>query len=233
MRNSTDPSPLRIVIVTDVCLFSEGLARILGGRPDVEVVATGPPSSEILDCIGDSCPNVILVDAATVRASNLATRLGASAAQREIPVVAFAISEEDEEEVLACVEAGVAGFVARTATVDELASVLVSAVRGEVRCPPRLTSIVFRRVAHLAAIRPFPPDERGLTQREHEIAVLIEGGLSNKEIAVRLGIEVATVKNHVHSLLEKFHVHRRSEAAALLRSRRRWVTRPTRALSQI
>jgi DNA-binding NarL/FixJ family response regulator len=228
MHNLADRPAVRIVIVTDVCLFSEGLTRILGGRPDVEVVATARPGGGILAFIGQSSPDVILVDAATVRASNLAAHLEASAAQREVPVVAFAVSEEDEEEILACVEAGVAGFVARTATVDELVSVLASAVRGEVRCPPRLTSIVFRRVARLAAIRPFPPDERGLTQREHEIGALIEGGLSNKQIAVRLGIEVATVKNHVHSLLEKFRVHRRSEAAALMRSQHRWTTSPLR-----
>jgi DNA-binding NarL/FixJ family response regulator len=58
-----------------------------------------------------------------------------------------------------------------------------------------------------------------LTVRESEIVRLIDQGLSNKEIAVRLGIEVATVKNHVHNLLEKLRVHRRAEAAAHLRAR--------------
>jgi two-component system, NarL family, nitrate/nitrite response regulator NarL len=58
-----------------------------------------------------------------------------------------------------------------------------------------------------------------LTARESEIVRLIDEGLSNKEIAIRLGIEVATVKNHVHNLLEKLRVHRRAEAAAQLRVR--------------
>ncbi len=52
-----------------------------------------------------------------------------------------------------------------------------------------------------------------LTRREREIASLIQEDLSNKEIAVRLRIEVATVKNHVHNLMEKLNIHRRAEAA--------------------
>jgi two-component system nitrate/nitrite response regulator NarL len=228
------PGPaIRIVIVTDVCLFSEGLAQILGNRPDLEVIASARPGQEILAFIQESSPDAVLVDAATVRASNIASCLAASVGQRKVPVVAFAISEEDEEEVIACVEAGVSGFVARTATVEELASVLISAVHGELRCPPRLTSIVFRRMARLAVGRPSLPDQRGLTQREGEIAALIESGLSNKEIALRLGIEVATVKNHVHSLLEKLRVRRRAEAAALLRAHQRWTPRTVRPAGQI
>jgi DNA-binding NarL/FixJ family response regulator len=58
-----------------------------------------------------------------------------------------------------------------------------------------------------------------LTSREREIVVLIDQGCSNKDIARRLGIEVATVKNHVHNILEKLHARRRSEAAAMVAGR--------------
>ena len=56
-----------------------------------------------------------------------------------------------------------------------------------------------------------------LTRRETEIVQLIDQGLSNKEIAQRLGIDIYTVKNHVHNILEKLRVHRRGEAAARMR----------------
>jgi two-component system, NarL family, nitrate/nitrite response regulator NarL len=56
-----------------------------------------------------------------------------------------------------------------------------------------------------------------LTEREAQIADLVADGLSNKAIAARLSIELATVKNHVHSVLEKLRVHSRGEAAAMLR----------------
>jgi two-component system nitrate/nitrite response regulator NarL len=64
-----------------------------------------------------------------------------------------------------------------------------------------------------------PPGASRLTVREREILGLIDDGMSNKEIARKLCIEVRTVKNHVHNLLEKLSVHRRGEAAALLRGR--------------
>src|SRR5438477_518142 len=62
-------------------------------------------------------------------------------------------------------------------------------------------------------------DPRSLTAREREVARLVDRGLSNKEIASHLSIELPTVKNHVHSILEKVNVSRRDEAAVVLRNR--------------
>jgi DNA-binding NarL/FixJ family response regulator len=78
-----------------------------------------------------------------------------------------------------------------------------------------------RRVATLTAERPGLPRSSPLTAREEEIVMLIDEGLSNKEIGQRLYIEVATVKNHVHSILEKLKVSRRTQAAARMRALRR------------
>jgi len=95
--------------------------------------------------------------------------------------------------------------------------VVSAAVRGELPCSPRIAGGLLRRVTALAAERWSREEPYRLTAREAEIAQLIERGLSNKEIARTLCIEVSTAKNHVHSILEKLHVHRRVEAAALLR----------------
>jgi DNA-binding NarL/FixJ family response regulator len=86
-------------------------------------------------------------------------------------------------------------------------------------------------VAALAADAAPTPPVTALTVREREIARLVEDGLSNKQIAGRLGIEVATVKNHVHNLLEKLQVHRRGEAVARLRRRDGLRPAPTGAVS--
>jgi two-component system, NarL family, nitrate/nitrite response regulator NarL len=84
----------------------------------------------------------------------------------------------------------------------------------------------------LAAARPLEGEHLALTKRENEIVALIDAGLSNKEIGCSLGIETATVKNHVHSLLEKLRVHRRAEAAAIVRTQRRMTSRmPGREVS--
>jgi len=84
-------------------------------------------------------------------------------------------------------------------------------------CTPRLAAMLLGRVATLAQERRVPSALDELTAREREVVELLGEGLSNKEIASGLQIEVATVKNHVHNILDKLHVTRRAEAAALAR----------------
>jgi DNA-binding NarL/FixJ family response regulator len=92
-----------------------------------------------------------------------------------------------------------------------------------------VAAVLLRRVATLAAEREGDP-AASLTIREREILDLIDEGLSNKQIAQRLCIEVPTVKNHVHNLLEKLGVQSRHEAAALVRGRPRAFSRYSEAL---
>jgi DNA-binding NarL/FixJ family response regulator len=132
-----------------------------------------------------------------------------------IPVVAIGIADSDTE-VLACAERGVAGYVTRDGSVEELAATIRGAARGELICSPQTAGTLMRRLATLAAeLNPRSATAR-LTRREREVAALMQEDLSNKEIASRLRIEVATVKNHVHNVLDKLQVHRRGEAARLL-----------------
>ena len=90
-------------------------------------------------------------------------------------------------------------------------------MRGELLCPPRTAALLLGRLASLAKGETNNLDGVTLTRREREIVTLIDGGRSNKEIALRLNIEVATVKNHVHRILDKLQVTTRAEAAARLR----------------
>jgi two-component system, NarL family, nitrate/nitrite response regulator NarL len=145
----------------------------------------------------------------------------------EARVVAFAVSGADEEAV-ACAEAGVAGYLLRDQSLAELMEVMTSVANGQAACPPPVAAALIRRVGQLAGERPAATEWDRLTPREDEILGLIERGMSNKEIARRLGIEVRTVKNHVHNLLEKLRVRRRGEAAAMLRTRRGAMDRTSR-----
>src|SRR6266571_3842650 len=128
-------------------------------------------------------------------------------------VVALGVIE-DYDDVLGCAEAGVPGYVPREASIDDIVGVIESVHRGEAICSPRVAASL---LAALAAGSVAGPLRAHLTDREREVVHLIDDGLSNKEIARELGIEVATVKNHVHNILEKVQVHRRGEAAAQVR----------------
>ena len=203
---------LRVMVVSDVRLYREGLARALAAQPEVEV-AENRVEEVLLKLRGSEPDIVLLADSAIVRTTELAAR----AADNGVRVVAFAVAEEDEDEILACAQVGVAGFVERNATMEELLTTLRTASQGEVHCSPRIARLLVRRVAALTGSGSQPGETLPLTRRQRDIFALIERGLSNKEIAIRLGIEVATVKNHVHDLLRKLQVTRRGEAAAVAR----------------
>jgi DNA-binding NarL/FixJ family response regulator len=125
-------------------------------------------------------------------------------------VVAVAVSELGAD-VIACAEAGICGYVARDGNVEHLIGAIMGALTGELVCPPQITAMLFDRVATLHSSRPPSPSGEGLTRREREIAKLIARGLQNKEIARCLCLSNATVKNHVHNILQKLHFQRRNE----------------------
>jgi two-component system nitrate/nitrite response regulator NarL len=135
------------------------------------------------------------------------------AALPEVQVLALAIDDTDES-VVAWAEAGVAGFVTRDTSLDGLMGAVESVAQGGTSCSPRATAALLRRLASLAEVRRRVDRGGQLTPREREIVALIDQGLSNKQIASELQIEIATVKNHVHSVLEKLQVQRRGAAAA-------------------
>jgi DNA-binding NarL/FixJ family response regulator len=160
-------------------------------------------------------PEVVLLDMSQPEAIPVARAIANAAPDAK--VVALGLPES-EQEVIACAEAGVAGFLAAESSLEDTLATIASAVVGEMLCTPRMAAVLVRRVATLAAARDPRRGDAQLTARELEIVDLIDRGLSNKEIAQQLHIEVATVKNHVHNVLEKLGVRRRSEAAATLRS---------------
>jgi DNA-binding NarL/FixJ family response regulator len=211
----TVPPPVRVFVVSNVRLHRDGLAQALVRYDRLEVVGTAPAGGDVLDRVRECRPDAVLLDNAI--AGGLSMVRAITERVPNTKVVAFAVAEADAQ-VLACAESGAAAYVPAEASVEDLVVVLESAVRGELMCSPRIAAMLFKRLATLACAREqWHHDELSLTGREVEIMVLLDQGLSNKEIARRLCIETATVKNHVHNILEKLHVHRRGEAAAYAR----------------
>ena len=202
------------MVVSDVRLYREGLAASLAQRHGLVIARTANNLDDVARV--DECdPDVIVLDMSGPGSLAAIRRVSASSVRAR--VIAFAV-EETERDVLLCAEAGAAGFVPCDGTIDDLVNTIHSVARGELLCSPRIAATLFRAL-HSQGLR--PDGERlslTLTAREREIAPLIDRGLSNKEIAAHLRIEVATVKNHVHNLLEKLQVASRGEAAARLRT---------------
>ena len=210
-------------------LYREGLARTLSGDSRFRVVGTAATYEEGTHALAgagagsgaSTRPDVVLIDAGG--GAGIAGARQLRAALPDVPLVALAI-EDNDNDVVAWAEAGVSGLVTPNTALDGLTATLESVARGGARCSPRATAALFRRVAGLAgqylrAAAGSEPPAR-LTPREREVIALIDRGLSNKQIASQMQIELATVKNHVHAILEKLHVERRGEAAAVARVQR-------------
>jgi two-component system, NarL family, nitrate/nitrite response regulator NarL len=227
---------LRVLIVSDVRVVQEGLHSVLAKLEQVDVVSTvdtlhARHQSEQLH------PDVVLFDAARHDSVEFLKDLVVSVPQSR--VVAFGVKETDEE-ILALAAAGTAGYVCDSAQSSDVVRVLEQVMCDELPCSPRAAASLYRRVATLSrsgteAVGAGSSgrangngDGRGngrghargvpLSRRELQIAHLVDCGLTNKEIGRKLGIEAATVKNHVHNLCEKLEVHRRGEAAARIRA---------------
>jgi DNA-binding NarL/FixJ family response regulator len=207
-----------ILIVSEIRLFRDGLAELLARRPLLHVIGTATRLDQALLLACDLNPDVIVLDQAL--SDSLALSLALRDARPDTRVIALGVPD-GAESVLLFAEAGVAGYVAREGAVQELVDAIEGAVRGELRCSPSLAGTIARRLAwRAAAVRAVT--HTPLTTREAEIVPLLTQGRSNKEIATSLGIEIATVKNHVHNLLEKLQVHRRAEVAARLSREAPW-----------
>jgi DNA-binding NarL/FixJ family response regulator len=209
------PEP-RIFVVSDIRLYRDGIGAILEHHRCGEIVGSAS-LDDAMEQAPPARPEILLIDASLIDGPHAPRRL------RELlsglKVVAFAVSETGDQ-LIACAEAGIAGYVPRNASGEELAGVLRSALRGECRCPPNVTTLLLDHIATLAAGRGPAGGARSpaapLTARERDIVPLVMRGLSNKEIANLMGVEPATVKNHVHNLLGKLGARRRGEVAALL-----------------
>jgi two-component system, NarL family, nitrate/nitrite response regulator NarL len=214
-REPADVGSARLLIVADVRLYREGMRDSLASRPQFGAVIAAASEDEALRLLPDFEPDVVIVDMATRKSLEI-VRVIRRADSRPY-IVGFGV-EEVEGEVLACAEAGLAGYVPCDASLDDLVARVSRIMRGELLVAPRMAAAIFRRLELREPLAESHGVAEVLTAREREVLRLIDGGLSNKEIAVRLNIEVSTVKNHVHNLFEKLHVTSRMQAAAHLGS---------------
>jgi DNA-binding NarL/FixJ family response regulator len=202
------------IIVSEVRFFRECLAEILGRDVSLRVQGTCATLADALEAAQAARPDIILLDSAFPGGSAVPRHLRSSVPEAQIIAIAVA---ETSENILAWAEAGIAGYVPNTASLQELISQLKQISRGEQCCSTRIAGALLRHIA--AAERPGQPSAPAaahLTVREVEVLRLVGSGLSNKDISRRLGISLGTTKSHVHTLLRKMGLQRRTEVAALL-----------------
>lgn len=208
---------LRTVVVWAVRFTRESLAQILERDALVSVVGQCASLSEAPVLTASLHADVVLLDgripegpASVRRALDIAP---------DLRIIACSV-RETEEDIIAWAEAGVIGYIPRTAALADFVRLMIDIHNGEQISSGRIVTGLLRRIALAARRRPNRDTTipiLALTKREREAAELIRSGLSDKEIARQLNISLATTKSHVHNLLGKLNVQRRSQVAEYMR----------------
>jgi DNA-binding NarL/FixJ family response regulator len=205
---------VRVLVASDAPVYREGLERLLREYEQFVFVGAASCAAEAADQVRDVEPDIVLLDMSMEEAFSAARKVAKTS--KVSRVVALGMPES-EAEVFRCAAIGIAGYVTRRGSLSDVVAAIDAVARGEVHCSPRIAGSLYRRVGalsahHRAAASPLA----GLTTREQQVLRLMRQGLSNKVISRRLGIELSTVKNHVHSILAKLGVHRRAEVGSLV-----------------
>lgn len=209
-RGVTTPGdPIRVAVADDHPLFRAGVIASLRDEPGIEIVGEAVDAPSALALARAELPDVIILDIAMPGGGLTAAGRIASACPAT-RIVMLTVSE-DEDDLLAAVKAGASGYVLKGAGAGELAGVIRSVIAGDVYVPPALAWGMLRE---LHSPRSGPYDE--LTDREREVLQLVAEGLSNQEVAHRLGLAEKTIKHYMTNILGKLQVRSRVEAALLV-----------------
>lgn len=222
-----DHLQIRVAILNRNRLFRESLAVVLLQQKTIIVMSSVAGFDQVDGELVSLQPDLFILDFGAPGRGGIedARRIRAVSPNSKILMINVPDTEAD---VLACIETGGAsGYLSQDASVENLLSNVRAIVAGEALCSPRIAGLAFSRISALACQDKgsHPGHMAQLTRREVEIVALIEDGLSNKQIADRLNIEVQTVKNHVHNILDKLQVDDRRQVSRSARERG-LVTKP-------
>ncbi len=219
---------IAVVIVDDHPLFLQGLRRVLEAEADIRVVGAAADGEEALEMVRQLEPDVVLLD---INLPNMNGLQVARHIKAELPntAVIMLTAYHDENQVMHAVRAGASAYYPKDVTPSTLIDAIRQVSQGmyviedHVLSKPQLAKWIQERFAEIGAFwegaeNMFMP----LSDREMEILELIARGMTNKQIALRLGISHQTVKNHMTSILRKLAVNDRTQAA-IYALRKGWI----------
>jgi two-component system nitrate/nitrite response regulator NarL len=228
--NSERQAPIRVVVVDDHTLFRRGLVSLLGADGRFEVVAEAGDAGEAQGVVERLRPDVLLLDNHLPGVSGVDALPALLSAAPGLRVLMLTMSE-DHADIVAALSRGAAGYLLKTAEIDELGDAIVSALSGSASLSaPVALKLAVGAIAGISSAAA-PPETHALPRasigtmdsadplaqlstRERETLALLAEGCSNKLIARRMGIAEATVKIHVQNLLRKLDLESRVHAAA-------------------
>jgi DNA-binding NarL/FixJ family response regulator len=213
---------VRTLVVDDHPIVRQGLAALLAGTPDFEVVGQAADGVEAVELATGLRPDLVLMDLRMPRLDGVAAT---EAVLREVPTARVVVltTYESDDSILGAIEAGASGYLLKAAPEDELLAGLRSVVGGQVALAPSMAALLVGR-ARRAGGQPAVAADEGpgpspLSPRETQVLALVAEGCSNREVGQRLFVGEATVKTHLLHVFEKLGVGDRTRAVTLAMER--------------
>ncbi|OZC46163.1 DNA-binding response regulator [Rhodococcus sp. RS1C4] len=207
--------PISVLIVDDQELMRMGLTMVLDAQEDIDVVGEAADGKAALEAVADLQPDVVLMDVRMpgIDGVEATEQITSSASHSRVLVMT---TFDLDEHVLGAIRAGASGFLLKDTPPDDLVSAIRSIAGGDAVVSPKVTKrLLTRMVADEATPLRDPAMLDALTDREREVLELLATGLSNAEIAQRLGLSEATVKTHVGRMFTKLGLRDRVQAVVL------------------
>ena len=206
---------IAILVIEDNRLLRDGIDSILKKQSDMRVVATVGNGENILLMMDKVKPNIVLLDLGLRNQNSLQI---VKLSKQHFPGTKIIVMDliPLQSDVFEFIQAGVAGFILKDASIAEFLKTIRSVYKGTQVLPPHLTGSLFSQIVEHAINGSKPSaiiESTRMTKREKQVVELIADGFANKEIAQKLHLSTYTVKSHVHNILEKLALHTRMQIA--------------------
>ncbi|MDY0393375.1 response regulator [Virgibacillus halophilus] len=210
---------IRILLVEDQKLFSEGIQILIGQEDDMEIIGVANDGVSAIELVDELLPDVVLMEI------NIPELDGISAAKKMkelayVPNIVFLTNLPEERLVIEALEVGASGFLSKTLLPENLYRAVRDAYKGQYILSGDVAEMMVRHIKGMALdeqhivnkkLRGFGVE---LTQRELDIIMLLFKGYSNQEISNKTGLSIGTIKNYVSIIYNKINIHYRKDAIA-------------------
>lgn len=196
---------IKVLVVDDQVLICDGIAKLLEGEKDIEVVGRAYSGQEAIEKAERLKPDIILMDIRMPGIDGISATKMIKAQNPSIQIIAISVYEEDDL-IMRMFQAGAVGYILKDISLENLVKAIKNVYKGTTMINPRIS----RKLLKLITSDPKSSNE--LTPRELDILREIARGKSNKEIAEELYLSESTVKSHISHIFQKLNIKTRAEA---------------------
>jgi len=202
--------PIRLLLVDDQEIVRAGLRSLLERQSELEIVGEAGGGQEAVSLAKQLRPDVVLMDITMPNMNGAEATRQIKRLAPEVNVLALTI-HEDEAYFFEMLSAGASGYVPKRASPDDLMAAIRVAAAGEVFLHPIVAGALVQDYLRRVSSGTERDSYNGLTSRQQEVLTLIAEGLSNQDIASRLGISVRTVERHRENIMDRLNLHSRTD----------------------